>query len=82
MNAKRLVLAGAAMAVTLASSMHGMAAESGTPGTGKIKHVLLLSIDGMHAVDFYNCTHGIPGANGGDPYCTNLASLGQTVIIP
>jgi hypothetical protein len=33
--------------------------------------VLLLSIDGMHAVDFYNCSHGIEGANGGSPYCPN-----------
>jgi Type I phosphodiesterase / nucleotide pyrophosphatase len=44
-------------------------------GSGKIKHVLLLSIDGMHAVDLYNCSHGIAGANGGSPYCPNLASL-------
>jgi hypothetical protein len=80
MRAIRLVSAGAAIAVTLAGSMLGMAAESGTPGSGRIKHVLLLSIDGMHAVDFYNCTHGIAGANGGDPYCPNLAALGQTGI--
>jgi hypothetical protein len=24
-------------------------------GQGRIKHVLLISIDGMHAVDFANC---------------------------
>jgi hypothetical protein len=57
-----------------------MAAGPGTPGPGKIKHVLLISIDGMHAVDFYNCTHGIAGANDGDPYCPNLSSLGHTGI--
>jgi hypothetical protein len=68
------------MAAMLASSMHGIAADSDKPGSGKIKHVLMLSIDGMHAVDFYNCTHGIAGANGGDPYCPNLASLGQSGI--
>jgi hypothetical protein len=49
-------------------------------GSGKIKHVLLLSIDGMHAVDFYNCTQGIAGANGGNPYCPNMAALSQTAI--
>jgi hypothetical protein len=49
-------------------------------GSGKIKHVLLLSIDGMHAVDFYNCTNGIAGVNGGDPYCPNMAALGRTGI--
>lgn len=50
------------------------------PGSGNIKHVLLLSIDGMHAVDFYNCAHGIEGVNGGDPYCPNLAALGNHAI--
>ena len=47
---------------------------------GKIRHVLLLSIDGMHAVDFYNCAHGVAGVNGGDPYCPNMAALSKTGI--
>jgi hypothetical protein len=34
----------------------------------------------MHAVDFYNCSHGIAGVNGGDPYCPNMAALSQTGI--
>jgi hypothetical protein len=50
------------------------------PGSGNIKHVLLLSIDGMHAVDFYNCAHGIEGVNGGDPYCPTLAALGNHAV--
>jgi hypothetical protein len=37
--------------------------------------VLLLSIDGMHAVDFINCVNGISGANGGLPFCPNMAGL-------
>jgi hypothetical protein len=45
-----------------------------------IRHVLLLSIDGMHAVDFYNCSHGITGVNSGNPYCPNLAALAGTGI--
>ena len=45
-----------------------------------IRHVLLLSIDGMHAVDFYNCAHGVAGINGGDPYCPNLSALSHTGI--
>jgi hypothetical protein len=49
-------------------------------GSGSIKHVLLLSIDGMHAVDFYNCSHGIAGVNGGEAYCPNLTALSQTAI--
>jgi hypothetical protein len=80
MKANRLVLTGAALAITLASWAQGTAAQSSKVGTKQVKHVLLLSIDGMHAVDFYNCTHGIAGANGGDPYCPNLATLGQTGI--
>ncbi|WP_109485481.1 alkaline phosphatase family protein [Occallatibacter savannae] len=46
----------------------------------EIKHVLLISIDGMHAIDFRNCAHGIAGANGGKPYCPNLASLATTGV--
>ncbi len=40
-------------------------------------HVLLISIDGMHALDFINCTQGI---NGGAPYCPHLAALGATGV--
>ena len=37
-----------------------------------IRHVLLISIDGMHAVDYLNCVQR--------GYCPNLASLGQTGV--
>jgi hypothetical protein len=77
MNVSRLVLVGTAVALTL-SPNHGIAAD--TVGSKNVKHVLLLSIDGMHAVDFYNCSHGIAGANSGEPYCPNLAALGKTGI--
>jgi Type I phosphodiesterase / nucleotide pyrophosphatase len=84
MKANRLVLAGAAAvavaAVALASLTHGIAADTRGGGSRHIKHVLLLSIDGMHAVDLYNCTHGIAGVNGGNPYCPNLAELSETAI--
>src|SRR5215469_6731444 len=40
-----------------------------------ISHVLLISVDGMHAVDFANCSTGLSGVNGGNPYCPNLAAL-------
>jgi hypothetical protein len=49
-------------------------------GGGGIRHVLLISIDGMHALDFINCSKGIPGVNGGAPYCPNLAALADTGI--
>src|SRR6266853_5851395 len=44
----------------------------------KIRYVLLISIDGMHAVDYLNCAHGISGINGGAPYCPHLAGLALT----
>src|ERR1700685_2204257 len=75
MKAHRIVLTGLAVAMMVASWSHGTAAQSSKVGTKHVKHVLLLSIDGMHAVDLYNCTHGIAGANVGDPYSPNLPTL-------
>jgi hypothetical protein len=80
MKVKRLVLAGTAVTATLLSSTYGIAAGSNTVGSEKVKHVLLLSIDGMHAADFYNCAHGVTGLNSGSPYCPNLAALAGTGI--
>ncbi len=57
-------------------------AQNATPNleNSKIKHVLILSIDGMHALDFKNCASGISTVNGGDPYCPNLSALGRTAV--
>jgi hypothetical protein len=49
-------------------------------GGHSIQHVLLISIDGMHALDYINCANGISGANAGAPYCPNLANLKPTGI--
>jgi hypothetical protein len=56
------------------------AADADTLGGHNVKHVLLLSIDGMHAVDLYNCVHGIDGVNGGAPYCPSLAEVSAHAI--
>ena len=32
-------------------------------GQGRIKRVLLISVDGMHAVDFANCANGVQKGN-------------------
>jgi len=45
-----------------------------------IQRVLLISIDGMHAVDFLNCANGISTVNNNQPYCPAIAALGQTGI--
>ena len=47
---------------------------------GPIKRVLLISVDGMHAVDFTNCAKGISTANNGEPYCPAIAALGKTGV--
>ena len=80
MKANMLVTAAAAVTLTLSSSISGMAADTSSVGSGKIKHVLLLSIDVMHSVDYYNCAHGIAGAISGEPYRPNLAALGKTGV--
>jgi hypothetical protein len=49
-------------------------------GYRQIRHVLLISIDGMHALDFINCSKGIGTVNGGKPYCPNLAELAHTGV--
>jgi Type I phosphodiesterase / nucleotide pyrophosphatase len=47
---------------------------------GPIRHVLLISVDGMHAVDFRNCSQGVASVNDGASYCPNLAALATTGI--
>jgi hypothetical protein len=54
------------------------AAESAP--SGPISHVLLVSVDGMHVVDYLNCSQGIAGVNNGQPYCPNLAKVGATAV--
>jgi Type I phosphodiesterase / nucleotide pyrophosphatase len=55
--------------IALASAFCGSAAAE---SNSKIKRVLLISIDGMHALDFANCRAGV---DGGSQYCPNLAKL-------
>src|SRR5262245_57553536 len=43
-----------------------------------VQRVLLISVDGMHALDLTNCSQGISGVNGGAPYCPKLAALART----
>jgi len=59
--------------------MLNAASQAKSPST-PFQHVLLVSIDGMHAVDYLNCSQGVKGINGGQPYCSNLAKLGATAV--
>ncbi|MGA2389131.1 MAG: hypothetical protein ABSF97_09235 [Candidatus Sulfotelmatobacter sp.] len=47
MKVQNVVLAGVALVCALTSSIHLLTAQTNTVGSGKIKHVLLLSIDGI-----------------------------------
>jgi hypothetical protein len=70
---------GAALLVASAGSqVHADGQED--RNRGGIRHVLLISIDGMHALDFINCSQGISGVNGGKPYCPNLAELAEAGV--
>jgi hypothetical protein len=62
------------LASTVAYNSYAQPQQNGFLNAGghHIQHVLLISIDGMHAVDFINCSKGI---NGGEPYCPNLTAL-------
>jgi hypothetical protein len=62
------------------AALSAVSAAAQTPPTTPIQHVLLISIDGMHAVDFLNCTQGLSTINGGAQYCPNLAALGTTGV--
>jgi Type I phosphodiesterase / nucleotide pyrophosphatase len=80
MKVNRIVVAGVVAAAGVCFPNNIAADTSSGLASGKIKHVLLISIDGMHAVDFYNCATGIAGVNNGEPYCPNLALLAKTGI--
>ena len=77
---KTLITLATLTALALSTPTCTMAAQDNPVGTDQIKHVLLISIDGMHAVDLLNCATGISGANGGQPYCPNLAALQTTAL--
>jgi hypothetical protein len=70
----------AALTVLAACSTVSAVAQDNDWGKGPIKHVLLVSVDGMHAVDFENCAKGISTVYNGEPYCPALASLGRTGV--
>src|SRR5271165_5040172 len=81
MPMKSLLTSLLAFAVTVAplqlSAAQSPRSASKADGT-TFQHVLLISVDGMHSLDFQNCASGLPGVNNGAPYCPNLAALGTT----
>jgi hypothetical protein len=73
-------LAIAVLSLAAACSTIPAIAQDNAFAKGPIKRVLLISVDGMHAVDLQNCVNGISTVNGGDPYCPALGALGRTGV--
>jgi hypothetical protein len=67
-------LAGVAAGALVVGGLGAPMARADADLDGPIKRVLLISIDGMHALDFANCAHGV---NGGPSYCPNIAELAE-----
>lgn len=78
MRARKYIVAMGTIVFFIAALFQGALAQNSSQN--QISHVLLVSIDGMHAVDYLNCSQGVPGVNGGQPYCPNLAKLGTTAV--
>jgi hypothetical protein len=70
----------AVLSLVAACSAAPAIAQDNTFAKGPIKRVLLISVDGMHAVDLQNCVNGIATVNGGDPYCPALAALTRSGV--
>ena len=72
MNMKLKICLFAALFALTTMPASRLSAQDGINNRNGIRHVLLVSIDGMHAVDYENCVK----AN----TCPNLASLGRTGV--
>jgi hypothetical protein len=70
---RRLCVGVPVLALLLAASM------AFAQSSGPIQRVLLISIDGMHSLDFANCAKGVP-IYGNQTYCPHLAALSATGV--
>jgi hypothetical protein len=82
---RKRYLGAVAAALLLAGSSTPQAHAANLNNRNKIQRVLLLSIDGMHALDYLNCAAGLPNVKGtdgidGHTYCPNLKALGNTGV--
>ncbi len=75
----RVTACASAVCFALTTVIPMPAQSAAAPGNG-IKRVLLVSVDGMHALDLVNCVTGISGVNNGAAYCPNIAALGKNGI--
>ena len=70
----------AAFSVGTAAAQNDNSLPSQLTFPNGIRQVLLISVDGMHAVDYLNCANGIVTANNGQPFCPAIAALGTTAV--
>ncbi len=67
----------AVLSLAAACSAASAIAQDNDFAKGPIKHVLLISVDGMHAVDFANCANGISTVNNGESLLPGARCSGQ-----
>ncbi len=77
---RRLSVGVSVAALLLAASTALAQDKKDHKSSSSIQRVLLISVDGMHAVDFANCANGITTVNNGQPYCPAIAALATTGI--
>ena len=70
----------ALLSLAAVCSMGTAVAQDHHSNQNQIERVLLISVDGMHAVDFLNCANGISTINNGKPYCPAMAALATTGV--
>ncbi len=80
MNARSTLALSLAALASLPSSSFAQHDDWDHNNRSEIRHVLLISVDGMHAVDYFNCSRGMATVNNGAPFCPNLAALGTRVV--
>ena len=56
----------------------GKGPEWGPRWTTRIRHVLLISVDGMHEVDLLNCAKGLSTVNDGDAVLSQPGGVGRS----
>jgi len=74
---RRAIRSAAATAAAFALLSAHVANADALLGPGTVDRVLVISIDGMHAIDFQNCATGVSPIDGGVPYCPHMAALAQ-----
>jgi hypothetical protein len=74
-----LALAVSLSSLTAAAQTTNSSSVASPQQSTTIQRVLLISIDGMHALDFANCAKGVM-AFGNQTYCPHLATLSNTGV--